>query len=492
MQNWKFVDRKIKGDVKNHENPNDPHRSPSTFIAPIERWGLNILVHRIKGKTQSAAINRPNWSEVNMVNKPEILQLICSVSFEIDRVINERLKKMPQLNVFDYKTNVYEVLDQEYSTIPQWVSLENILDVEPVFHEGKTKLGSIGSPRQFIKHIIFHSLRDVEGNIRSAAFLAYKTFNELIWILENNVVEYIGCVRLLGIELESNMSLSDDMSVVNITTEDIKDREQVFESSLGYFDNPIEHNTELQIRIKVPIDPNQEGSVIQSSFTGLEILEELVTDFLTALYLLKQGEILIGTKVLYGGIFDRLTTVRDLTRNMLNKSVILGQDDAENLYSLYSLVNNSKSDKILRRSLNRFVMGRARSSHEDRIVDYAICLESLLLTDNGKATSGELSYRFRLNGSSLMKIISPSSVGRDAYNFMKHVYEVRSKIVHGESDESIIKIVKKAGFNSLMEFCQTLDATIREIIVWLLSMDQHQRPYIKQGAWEDLLWNTES
>lgn len=426
-----------------------------------------------------------------MVNKPEILQLICSVSFEIDRIIDARLKKIPQFYT-DYKTNVYEVLDQECSTIPQWVNLENLLDVESAFHEGKTKLGTLGSPRQFIKHIFFHSLLDVGGNIRSLTFLAYKTFNELNWILENNIIEYIGCVRLLGIELESNMRLSDDMSVVNITTDDIKDREQVLESSLGYFDNPIEHNTELQIRIKVPIDPNQEGSVIQSSFTGLEILEELVTDFLMALYLLKQGEILIGTKVLYGGIFDRLTRVRDLTRNMLEKSVILGLDDAEDLYILYSLVNESTSDKILRRSLNRFVMARARSSHEDRIVDYAICLESLLLTDNGKATSGELSYRFRLNGSSLMKITSPSSVGRDAFNFMKHVYEVRSKIVHGDSDEAIIKIVKKAGFNNLMEFSQTLDVIIIGIVVWLLSMEQHQRPYIKQGAWEDLLWNTES
>lgn len=102
---------------------------------------------------------------------------------------------------------------------------------------------------------------------------------------------------------------------------------------------------------------------------------------------------------------------------MLEKSVNLGQDDAENLYLLFSLVNKSKSDQILRRSLNRFVMGRSRSSHEDRIVDYAICLESLLMTDHGKAASGELSYRFRLNGSSLMKIASPSSVRRDAFDF---------------------------------------------------------------------------
>lgn len=73
---------------------------------------------------------------------------------------------------------------------------------------------------------------------------------------------------------------------------------------------------------------------------------------------------------------------------------------------------------------------------------------------------------------------------------MKHVYDVRSKIVHGESDETISKIAIKAGFNNLMELSKTLDDTIIRIVVWLLNIEQHQRPYIKQGAWEDLLWNT--
>jgi len=76
--------------------------------------------------------------------------------------------------------------------------------------------------------------------------------------------------------------------------------------------------------------------------------------------------------------------------------------------------------------LRRLVDGLSRTRLDDRIVDYAIGLEALLL---GDSKNDELSYRFRLRGAMVL-----AEVGEDrhqAFQNLKDFYNARSTIVHG-------------------------------------------------------------
>ena len=77
-------------------------------------------------------------------------------------------------------------------------------------------------------------------------------------------------------------------------------------------------------------------------------------------------------------------------------------------------------------SLRRFMQGIADVNPAEALIDFVICLESLLLPGGNK---GEVSYRFRINGA---WYLSGSEYNRKTtYDKLKILYDLRSSIVHG-------------------------------------------------------------
>lgn len=423
-----------------------------------------------------------------MTNEQQILQLICSCCFEINSTINDKLKF--NHNFFEYKTEVHKVFEEEYFNLPQWLELEQKLLLDPILNKGWLALGGYGTPREICKKVFFDSLQSDKRLICSRSFLAFNSYIEVVRCLEKREVIYTGCVRLFGIDLGSDLKISEDFGLVNLSDHEITDREQILYTFSSYFDNPDVHRTELEVRIHIQINLEEDGSLPKSMFEALDITKELATDFVSSLYLYRTCEVLIGTIVVLGGFVNRITQIRDLTRNMLEKTVKLESSDIIPLYTIFNMVKAARqNDDIFKRALSRFVMARERSSDEDRIVDFVISLESILLTEKKSAMMNELSYRFSLNGSSLIHNILPNVDRKEIFRRMKGIYNIRSKIVHGESLEKIRKSISNIEFSDLASLNNYLDECIRHIIIWLAGVSTEDRPYNKEGAWEDLLWS---
>lgn len=168
--------------------------------------------------------------------------------------------------------------------------------------------------------------------------------------------------------------------------------------------------------------------------------------------------------------------------------MIINKDDEDILKENYHMVNNLNSDDgVLKRSLERFILGRRRDSFLDSIVDYVISLESILLTSNGSPTYSELSYRFALNGSSLFNTCPLKMNKRAAFIFMKNLYDIRSYIVHGSSREEIDKRIKKYDSKGVESFMLSIEKYLRISICWLNSIPKSERPYFKEYGWEGFL-----
>ena len=112
-------------------------------------------------------------------------------------------------------------------------------------------------------------------------------------------------------------------------------------------------------------------------------------------------------------------------------TVTIEQTARQQLQELWSSVKGImlSSSHYLSLPLRRLIDGLTRTRDDDRIVDYAIGLEALLL--KGDKEQGELSYRFRLRGAMVL-----AETGEDrhkAFQDLKDFYDARSAIVHGDS-----------------------------------------------------------
>ena len=187
----------------------------------------------------------------------------------------------------------------------------------------------------------------------------------------------------------------------------------------------------------------------------------------------------------------------------------LTADGVARLQRAYELLRDSKKDRILETAIDRFILGRRRHIHHpnrvnqphwDKIVDYVIAMETLLLTADGNPVEQELSYRFRLNGASLLKY----AVGEDAhksFHALKHLYGLRSKVVHGAPNDAILKegnkFIERLGIDSddhkhligrLMIISKKVEEWITAMLLWIGDKEIGERPYRKIGAWEQWLW----
>jgi len=189
------------------------------------------------------------------------------------------------------------------------------------------------------------------------------------------------------------------------------------------------------------------------------------------------------------------------------KPVMFPMSELDNLRTFYALLSDT-SDNVLSRSLARFIRA---INHEfrhpqainrpdyDKFVDYVIALETLLLTVDGNPIDQELSYRFRLNGSSLLsKYCGIDKV--KAFNISKLLYEIRSYVVHGNDDAKLSKRVldlsdhigleldRNNRITAMIAVIEVLEQLLRELYLGLLKIEVHERPYKKNFGWERLLW----
>jgi hypothetical protein len=123
----------------------------------------------------------------------------------------------------------------------------------------------------------------------------------------------------------------------------------------------------------------------------------------------------------------------------------------------------------------RLVDGSRRSKARDTIVDSVIGLESILLANI--PDRGELRFRFSLNYASLF----PRDERRAAFSTAQDLYDIRSKIAHGVSPKTRVKIGD--GDYSLDQAAKLARGVLQRTIAFFVSNAQHP-DFMAKGYWE--------
>ncbi len=112
-------------------------------------------------------------------------------------------------------------------------------------------------------------------------------------------------------------------------------------------------------------------------------------------------------------------------------------------------------------ALHRFNLGCERVAIEDRIVDYAIAIEALLLDGHS-----ELSWRLQLRGAALLGADGKERLAvRDR---LKLLYDVRSKIVHGTPAAEAMKAIAKS--MDVGQFVAMIETDLRQCYARFLAL----------------------
>ncbi|MBW4486236.1 MAG: hypothetical protein KME12_00430 [Trichocoleus desertorum ATA4-8-CV12] len=137
-------------------------------------------------------------------------------------------------------------------------------------------------------------------------------------------------------------------------------------------------------------------------------------------------------------------------------------------------------DQAMEMACRRLAEAESRTRFQDRLLDAAIGLESILLAGLSKDDRrSELKFRFSLNYSTLFNTPEKRS---HAYRIAKDIYDLRSAIAHGSSIKEPCRLGdKKVGLD---EAAQTACDVLRSVISYFLP-EVKSAPYTKPIFWEN-------
>ncbi len=305
-----------------------------------------------------------------------------------------------------------------------------------------------------------------------------------------NNVEYIRITPLMGIELEKNITISDEMSLEILCHNDISKAIEYGISGAdsisferGILREPCQFAlvTRFSVSKIVTDNINDISGAKESEFvwTKFEKDESTVIDLLA---------LILGSRVVSTGyvmksvnpVFEFVRYGSNGTRAhcyLVNKTI----DSAieRDLCNLFNLYNNSISEKwsSLAIAIRRFSLALANDSLDDKLLDIMISAESIFLDD-----SAELSYRLALRAAT---ILGENCTNRHKiYLFFKEMYQLRSKIVHGKRSFSQFR-------NDTEKYCEKIDRLvmcIRMALLKILSIMSKNDQVNKLIDWEDVLF----
>jgi len=354
-------------------------------------------------------------------------------------------------------------------------------------------------PETMIGRLMVDTFHASEQRFSSERLL--QKLDELIEIISKEYQEFTIAGRLHGVNLEIDLiELEPNISLIRLNENDINERQPLINdlfsiSSIPTIRDYSDSNVEIRIKKSYKIVPNIEGSYFDTNNEAESDLQLKLDNVVKAIKLYHPGNyqiypMSVCSPLMFGIESAQSRTSEPRAISAFN-NVIFSNADIDSLRKTFYIVRESMSDdNVLKRSFLRFLIGIDEPRPEERLVDFVIAWESLLLTVNGTDNHSELNYRFSLNGASVSVAVNNTldfDSFKNAFNLMKGAYDIRSTIVHGGDKEAISKKIKKLNSGSIDELNNQLSELYRKVIFWLTGIKKEDRPYMAKFGWEKLL-----
>ena len=390
-------------------------------------------------------------------------------------------------------TYSYARASQAISKLTSYSDAKQAFERDSVFADAKRKAGYWATFEAVLQHLIRSSGRMRRHNVFLDSSKALEVFRSLRSAFTQKDLQYQASVRLMGVKLRcKQLTLPDRVTFHRLTRRERNARQPVVLPYLlsGWEDQGLVfHSTEARVPLTIPVDHTQDGAFFKAQNDAQQVAGEIFARVLHAILLASSGAAQLGAMDLSGGV-QQIPVGRSLVRGYVpGVSIRIGRSDLRRIETAYDLVSGGPvADRVLGRSLHRFLLGRQRMDQTDRLVDLVIAWEAILLTQEGNPIAQELSYRFGINGAAILRAARLSGA-EEAYRKMRAAYSTRSWVVHGGDDQQRDKALQAGQFANLQELCDFLEQGFRDVAFWLAKQEPRDRPYHATGGWERLLWS---
>ena len=399
------------------------------------------------------------------------------------------------------KDPLVPVLSEKAKELPEYKKLLKLLSEDSVFLYGLPRVGQWCNGDTLVEWMVSKAVK-IDGDKFEIDSSRGKLYLENFYTtLGFKKFTYTIHQRILGLEMTvDKITLDEDTELVLLGKEELNremPRISMLDIGMPYLDltrHPVE------VRCSV----TQSGKKIKSNLfrppagakENLILMSEKV---FSALSLTKKGMIEQGPysiKFKAAGneelVEEEETMLSQFMLLVFRNKIRINEEDLPCLKRSYKAVSKIFAEgKVLHAALKRYILGSKRLSPEDKLVDYVIAWESLLLTVGGMPATNELSYRFAANGSSVLHWVSGGKAEREeAFELMRTVYGCRSTIVHGGEEKRLLKVMSKIKVEDLSALADDVGENLRKAILWFSEIEEVKRPYKEKGGWEKLLWNS--
>ncbi len=401
-----------------------------------------------------------------------------------------RLEKITDPHRLDVPTT--DALHQKLKSLQTYGALLEALLNDPSFSEAPKVAGGWGIPSTLVNRVLHDGSEVVNSILCVDAERAVESLGRMRGWLTAVRISYTASARVLGLKLEvPEVTLEPNFKIVRLTDEQLNEKQPPTDTEFSHSPLPQQlllHHAELQTTLSVQVaDESQALFIAQNDATAKA--RALIDQGLAAIRLATSGRLELGPFSVEGGLIPGGMTFSVQRLFVHIPQVILCMTRGEQARRAFEIIKSAGTeDLVLSRALGRFQIGRRRFDPLDEIIDYMIAWESILLTSKGQSNQQELSYRFSLNGSSILRNLPDATTRRDAFTAMKCAYDVRSAIVHGGNQAMISRNLRKSKFDSPVALARFLEDRFRSTVFWLADLERDDRPYFAPDGWLNLLW----
>lgn len=363
---------------------------------------------------------------------------------------------------------------------------------DPDLSQGPGAAGRWGSPEWITKRIIEAAVRlRKRGGHRVDERVARRELERFRRFCTAEALTFDVTARILGLRpTRKNWTLPQGLTLVRLSQSDVNAREPVH-STLRSFYEPFEDDilrsgqAELQFKVRSPVPKGEDTPVPSAFWQAEEAAKRKTQRFIDALHLTMPGRF----------TYDRLQMEGDYREGILAREhrvrppppfvrKLATHQEARLEAALTLAFEEAIVDRSLKQAVHRFLISCGRQEVSDTIVDLVIAWESILLTSGGIGIRDELSHRFSLNGAHLLHRLDLETDPLQAFERMKGAYSVRSLLVHGATDAAVKKKLRSLGFDQGYDLSHYLKTQLRECLLFLVTLDRKDRPYIAERGWE--------
>jgi hypothetical protein len=178
---------------------------------------------------------------------------------------------------------------------------------------------------------------------------------------------------------------------------------------------------------------------IDPANSAYNIVMQNIETACTALRLYKSGSLsyqhVIQKSIFWNPLGDAMHSPQKNVPFLFVKNYELTNDELPKFLEFWKLFNQTQvKENALRTSLRRFTLVYERDGAEDRLIDYVIALEALLLQNEP-----ELRLKFSLRGAALLDNDDPKE-RKKVFHELHEGYKQRNNIAHGEIPKQIVTV----------------------------------------------------